>query len=280
MRKLVFLAFSGFLISHAASARDVMTLACPDEFPIKAANNKSLPLTGMEVWDGIALMEPDEEGGARNTISGDGHWEIRCTYDKQYHGEHQITLEIPKGSRYCTGTGHVGGKLKMFCMGPKEAVPTTPPPMFISQPVDYTTTFHGFGLRQTEEQIMAEAQRQGFAMTPVLEPLPDGRHRLKMSVAAPLYITVWLSPQTRQSIEVRQDFPSQNPPSTGNGVIGTRLFGDFNDFILGSGLVWDHKTGVIVISQETGGSSLRLIDDAEISKETGQPLGYKKYAPK
>lgn len=85
-------------------------------------------------------------------------------------------------------------------------------------------------------------------------------------------------------MEVRQDFPSQKDPLTGTDIIGPHLFGDFTDFLPNDGLVWDQKTGVVVISQNWQETSLenyiRLIDDAEISKETGQPLGYKKYVPK
>lgn len=283
MRKSVFLAFSVFLTHQLASAKDVVTISCPDVFPNKTENNKSQPLAGMDVWDGASLQEPDIEGGATNSISGDGIWEIHCHYGKGSKDHYQVTIEIPKGSRYCTGTGLTHGKHKEFCMGPKEAVPTTPPPMFIAQLVDYTATLQGFGLRQTAEQIIAEAQRQGLRTASRIEAISGGGQRTRIDVAAPNALTILLSPQTKLSVEVRQDFPSHKEPRTGTDVIGPHLFGDFSDLLPNDGLVWDQKTGVIVISQNwrtfSPDNYIRLIDDAEISKETGQPLGHKKYMP-
>jgi len=161
-------------------------------------------------------------------------------------------------------------------MGPKKAVPATPPPMFVSQPVDYGTQFQGFGLRQTEAQILEEAHRQGFEVTSERDPQPNGRHRLKLTVAAPQRITVWLSPETGQSVEVRQDFER----SADIPVLGGHLYGSF-DLGEPGDVIWSRNTGVIIVGRDYSGATtdnyLRLIDDAEISKETGQPLGYKKY---
>ena len=280
MRKSVFLAFSAFLIPCLASAKDFVTVSCPSAFPMKATNNKSLPLAGMGVWAGaVSLQIPDSKDV--NDITDNGLWEIHCKYDNQ----HQIIIEVPKGSLYCAGTGETLGKRKDFCMGPKAAVPTTPPPMFVSQPVDYTATLQGFGLRQTAQQILAEAQRQGLWALSRAEATPGGGQRTRIDIAAPNPLVVWLSPQTQLSVEVRQDFPKQQDPQQDQrqavDVIGPHLFGDFSSFLPHDGLFWDRKTGVLIISKNREKASpdnyIRLLDDGEISKESGQPTGYKKY---
>jgi len=149
--------------------------------------------------------------------------------------------------------------------------------MFVAQPVDYSATLQGFGLRQTIEQIQEEAQRQGLIVT--LHQDDGKRNWLEIAAVRPLMIL--MSSQTQRSIEVRQDFSTPEDRITGTDVTGPRLFGNATDFLPNDGLLWDRKTGVIVISQnwrdESPDNYLRLIDDAEISKETGQPLGYKKY---
>ena len=279
MRISVFLAFSAFLIPSLGLTKEAVTVSCPSEFHTKTENNKSLSLAGMETWaNGIELAMPTLFRGKKVDVVFDkDHTEIRCQYDAQ----HQISIEVPKGTLYCTGSGPVGGKRKMFCMGPKEAVPTSPPPTFISQPVDYSATLQGFGLRQTVEQIIAEAQRQGLSTQSREEPLPDKSRRTRVEIASTNPITVLFSPLTKLSTEVRQDFKRNGDPNSDFVTQGQHSLGSFNDVNVPTDLIWDRKAGVIVIGRDITGKSsdnyLRLIDDAEVSKESGKPLGYKKY---
>lgn len=276
MRKTVFLAFAAFLTPSMSLANEIVTASCPSEFPLPTENNKSLPLTGMEIWaGGTSLQEPTRKQGNETTpITGDDIWDMRCLYDDQ----HQITIEIPKGTLYCTGTGQIGGKRKMFCKG--ASLPQKPQ-IFIAQPLDYSTKLNGFGLRQTPAQVQEEAKRQGLTATTHDVILPDGTRQTKIDISTLNPLTIRFSAQTDLSVEIRQDFPDQKNPVSATDILGPRLFGNFSNFIPNDMLVWDRKTGVIVISQNwrtfSPDNYIRLIDDAQVSRESGQPTGYKKY---
>lgn len=273
-----------FVATALAAPKNAVLVSCPSYFPgPNPQPGRKLRLIGAETWTGIQSPIPSEVNGYSVDYVNDGTspFHLRCTYT----GNRQITIPIPKEATTCLGRRDRRGQLKVVCVGPAPESPLPPPQIFIAHPVDYSVSLLGFGLRQTPQQIADIAQARDLPIR-VREEMDNGTARVvEITVAAKMPLTILFSPQTGLSREVVQNL--DGVPPDGNAVLqGTLGFGDFTELNAvpkGASLYWDQKTGVVLLAEcgpeKNAPGHLRLIDDAQVSKEQGVPQGAKKYFP-